>query len=211
VQGRRSASGLVVDFSGFEAFRKGGFVMSMLATLAVVVSSVVGQAQPAESNYEHLKEFGQAFGGDWVGDFEFDFDIPGVIKKGDKVTLRFSTKWILDKNALEMTWEADINGAPAGSGKGIAGWDRATKEIVSFGFGTFGGRGQTVHTKVGDRWIEVFNGTSLEGTRIASMSVVTFSNQGNLQVIEETGRMTPGGDPLPNRKYTYKRVKRASE
>ena len=113
--------------------------MSSLCVALIGGSMVLGQAPLPESNYEHLKEFAEAYAGDWIGDFEVDFDIPGLVKKGDKATFRASTNWILDKTALQLDWKADINGKPAGSGRALIGWDRSTKQIVSFGFGSFGG------------------------------------------------------------------------
>ena len=167
----------------------------------------LGQEKAPESNYDHLKEFGEAFAGKWTGEFEFDFDIPGVIKKGDKVVVRSSMRWILNRNALEGNWEADINGKPAGSGKGLFGWDRSAKRIRSFGLGSFGGCGESTYQKVGDKWIEANVGIGVEGRRYAGTIVHTFSDDGNTHVVEHIGRTSITGEILPNFTSTDKRVK----
>ena len=130
-----------------------------------------------------------------------------VLKQGDKVTVRSSTKWILDKTALELGWEADINGKPAGCGKALIGWDRSTKEIVTLGFGSFGGCGKSTFHKVGERWIEANVGAGLDGRKHAGQTVITFAEDGNTQVHEITGRVSPEGEPLPHFTITYKRAK----
>lgn len=184
-----------------------------VAALAVLFSCGLllgqGQDKAPESNYDHLKEFGEAFVGEWTGEFAFDCDIPGVIKEGDKVIVRSSIKWILNKTALENNWEADINGKPAGSGKALIGWDRSARRIRSFGVGSFGGCGESTYEKVGDKWIEANVGAGIEGRRYAGSTITTFSDDGNTHVAEGIGRTSITGEVLPKLTITHKRVKAA--
>ena len=176
----------------------------MLSTALVLTASMVlGQVEAPEQ----FKEYGKSFAGEWTGEFELDANIPGVAKAGDKAAVRGTTKWILNNTALEGNWSADLNGKPAGTGKWIAGWDRSSSEIVSFGFNSFGGRGQSVFKKVGDRWIETATFVGADGRKNTETSIIVFSDNGNTQSIEVTGRISPDGKPLPNFKLIYKRVK----
>ena len=179
----------------------------MLSTALLLVGSmVVGQAEVPEQ----FKEYGKAFAGKWISEFELDADIPGVAKRGDKVAVRGTTDWILENTAVEGNWSADLNGKPAGTGKWIASWDRSSNEIVSFGVDSFGGRGQSVFKKVGDRWIETATYVGPDGRKTTETSIIVFSDDGNTQSVEITGRISPDGKPLPNIKLTSRRVKSPS-
>ncbi len=71
--------------------------MSSCAALAIVYCAILGQAHATASNAEHLEEYARAFEGDWISEWEMDITIPEVVEKGDKVVVRATTKWILNR------------------------------------------------------------------------------------------------------------------
>ena len=173
--------------------------------LAIVLCALLGRSSALGANTEHLEDYARAFVGDWIGEWEMDMTIPGIVTEGDKVVVRATTEWILDKKALRTKWEAEINGKPAGSGITIIGWDRSTSEIVSSGFDSFGGRGESVVSKVGDQWVELGTGVGVDGTKHAIVNSTHIAEDGNSQTIQVIGRLSPEGAPLPTLTIVYKR------
>ena len=177
--------------------------MTSLASLVVTASVLLGQA-PA-SNYEHLKEYGEANVGEWVSEMDVDFDYPPIVKKGDKATIKVVNKWILNKNAISSQWTVEVNGITVGSGQGIVGWDRSAERIVEYGFGSLGGRTEGIVEKRGDKWYGSGIGVAPDGKVGAGMSIVTILDDDTHEILE-IGRISPQGEPLPNQKITAKRV-----
>ena len=179
--------------------------MSSFVTATIIVSSLLGQAEGTPSNAEHLAEYGRLFAGKWIGEWEMDFTIPGIVEKGDKVVLRTTTQWILNKNALETEWDADVNGKSLGGGKSTVGWDAQAQEIVTYGFNTFGGSDNTVYTKLGESWVEMGSGMDHEGKKHPIVNIITFSEDGSTQKVVVSGRVDPDGKPMDNFTIIYKK------
>jgi hypothetical protein len=172
---------------------------------ALVLYALLGHGSTFASNTEHLEDYARAFAGDWISEWELDTTLPEVAERGDKVVVRTTTEWILDKNALRTKWEADINGTPAGSGVVIVGWDRSTSEIVSYGFNSFGGRGKTVISKEGNRWVEVGTGVRADGRKSSIVNTTLVSEDNDTRTTQLAGRLGPEGEPLPPFTVVYKR------
>ncbi len=179
---------------------------SVLLALAVVMVPA-GCLTAQQTNQEFLKEYAEAFIGTWETSWKMDTNYKDIVKEGDEVSLRLTFKWTLNNQAIDVHWDAKINGNPAGTGKGMVGWDRASDEIVSFGFNTFGGRALSEIRKHDDHWIQTTTSVGLEGFRSASTTKMTFASDGDSYVELLNGRMTQDNQPLPNMEITYKRVK----
>jgi hypothetical protein len=87
----------------------------MLSAAAVVITSamIVGQTQPTDQ----IKALGWMVG-DWKAvDETAAEDMAGVAAKGDKISVRLSWDWILDK--AKLRWDLEVKG-PSGAIKGMA-------------------------------------------------------------------------------------------
>ena len=163
------------------------------------------QAPP--SNHSVLKEYGDTFVGVWVNEETADFELKDIVKKGDKVSVRVTKEWSLNKNVVNSHWTADVNGVRVASGQGMTGWDTSAKQIVGFGFNSLGGSGRGVIQKRGDKWFDSGMGSSRTGNVGANMTIITVVTADTHKALK-IGRVSPAGEPLPNRTRTWKRVKK---
>jgi hypothetical protein len=180
-------------------------LLTVTASFCVMANMAVGQEAP--SNYEHLKEYGEVIIGEWVTEFDVDFDYPPLVKKGDKALIKDVNKWILNKNAIDSQTNIEVNGVTILSAHGTIGWDKAAKRIVSYGFNSLGGRGEGVIEKRGDKWYSAGNGVDAMGKVGAGMSILTIIDSDTREDLG-VGRLSPQDEPLPNAKSTTKRVKK---
>ena len=104
----------------------------------------------------------------------------------------------MDKNAISSHSTAKVNGVVVASGQGIIGWDRAAKRIVSYGFGSLGGRGESVIEKRNGKWYSAGMGVGPAGHIGAGMTFTTIVDDNTHESLG-IGRMRPQkGEPLPN-------------
>jgi hypothetical protein len=178
--------------------------MASIAAVVVAASAVVGQTQL--SNYEHLKDYGEAVVGKWKAEWESDLTFPGLVEKGDKILVELSSQWAVHRNAISTQWKASVNGVPVATGQGMIGCDKSAERIVGFGFNSFGGRAQSIIEKRGDAWYESISGVGPDARVGASMNIMTIVDKNTHEHLG-IGRLSPEGKPLPNMKITYKRAK----
>jgi hypothetical protein len=183
--------------------------MTRLALFVVTASVILAQAtalsQAPSSNYEHLKEYGEAIVGEWVSEVDVDFDYPPIVKKGDKATVKVINQWILNENAISSQFTAEVNGIVIVSGQGLIGWDKSAGRIVECGFDSLGGRGEGIVEKRDDKWYESGMGVAPDGKVGSGTSIVTILDNDTHEILE-IGRVGPQGEVLPNQKITSKRV-----
>jgi hypothetical protein len=178
----------------------------MLSTsILLAASMVVGQVEEL-SNYEHLKEYGEAMVGEWIVEINVDFDFPPLVKKGDIAILKVSNKWILDKSAICSHTSIEVKDVTIASGHGLIGWDRSAERIVTCGFGSLGSRDEGIVEKRNGKWHRSGTGVGVTGNVNAGTSIVTILDDDTHEVLN-IGRLSPHGEPLPNMKWTAKRVK----
>lgn len=81
------------------------------------------------------------------------------------------------------------------------------KKIVFSGFGTDGGRvwGE-VNKESPDKWTWKFNWSSADGSQGSNTTTTTILDNNNTHVHESTNSVVDG-NPLPDAKLVYKRVK----
>jgi hypothetical protein len=176
------------------------------ALITIALSTVIGQTEDASAEYELFREFGEHTVGTWDGEFKMQFSMPGLVEKGDVIKFRTVTKWIFDKKATESETRIEVNGNVVGSGKGMACWDRSTKEIVGMSVGSLGGRTQSVFRKDGDRWIETRTAVGVDGKKSATTAAMTYSEDGNTATAVFPGGFSPTGEILPPLTIKLKRV-----
>lgn len=175
----------------------------MTVTLFFVAPARSQEAPP--SNYEHLKEYGEAIVGRWAGEFEADFEYPPLVKKGDTIRFEVVSEWALEKNVISSKWTAEVNGVAVAQGLGMTGWDRAAERIIRTGFGSLGGHGSAVIEKRGDKWYISGMGVGPDGRAGAGTEIISFRDDDTHEILQ-IGRLSLQGEPLPDQKVTYKRI-----
>ena len=174
--------------------------------IATLLSTVVGQAPTASSDYDQFTEYGQLTVGTWEGEFASQIALPEVVEKGDTIKFRSIAKWILNKQAIESNTVVLINGVVAGNLKGLTYWDQSTNEIVGTSCGSFGGYTQSVFRKDGAAWIETRTGVSVDGKKIALRAVVIYAKDGNSAKAVFPGDVELSGEVVPPLTIALKRV-----
>jgi hypothetical protein len=185
----------------------------MMKRLVLAVTTVVlacgfalAQEEPGP-NFEHLKAHGIVIG-TWRYEGPLLEDVPGFAKKGSQCVDQSSWRWVLNKNAIEVTWRSEFEGGKTLSGRGLVGWNAADKKIM------FGGMDSAGSMSIGTIAFEDDGKTSsLTGHNIDSDGkTTTFKNvikmQGEdtftIQTTERGGGAVDGPGPV----YTFKRVER---
>jgi hypothetical protein len=176
----------------------------MIRRIAVVLSMLMtslAAAAHAQSNYEHLREYGEAVIGRWVGTATLAAAVAGLGEAGDRITGQAVSTWILDKNAIECNWSFGT-----AAGKWIAVWDAAEKTVKRFAVSSTGEVLVSSVSKEGDKWVERLKGTT-EGKPSSRANTWRFADGGRTVVIEETEQVV-GGEKRADLRHEWKRVDR---
>ena len=176
-----------------------------MTNLTSVVFAAILAAPAPVSDHGQLREFGDTFVGAWVSENTADFEFKDIVKKGDKIKVRVTNEWILNKAAISTKWTAAVNDVHVASGQEMTGWDNSTKQIVSFGFGSLGGSSRGVIQKQGDKWFDSGIGCDPTGKIGAGTSIRTVVSRDSYKVLA-LGRLSEAGEPLPNKTTTWRRV-----
>ena len=140
-------------------------MMNSIASLIVVTSALLGQAQQP-SAYEHLKGL-EWLVGHAVGEYTIPAGWDASAPVGTKVIRRSSTRWALNKSILYIELSETTEGRPPEEWVEIVGWDPAKKQIVHWLLNPGGGSGSGVWTKNGDewqlKWNSLFGGANYSG------------------------------------------------
>lgn len=123
---------------------------------------------------ELLKEYGKVMVGQWEArEIVLAQDLPGVGKKGDKVSGRASCRWILDGAAL--AWEWQFGGV---QGRGLNFWDPAAKQLKGFGVDATGTISHEVVTKEGEKLVARSEAVFPDGKRRKVTDTLTVEEGG---------------------------------
>ena len=164
----------------------------VIAVTVVLATCGLAFGQPsASSNYEQLKCH-EPLIGDWVYDGPVLDEVPGFAEKGSKVVFRISWQWILDKNAIDVTWSMELEGKPTISGKGLIAWDKAASRIVGGGVDSGGGYGldTTTYDEATKTFTTKSQGVDGEARSVTSTSVLKIVDADTITV---PGDRTSGG------------------
>jgi len=166
----------------------------------------VQDEQAVSPAYEHLKEL-EDYLGTWLAEETLNQELPGIAKKGDKVTYRAAFRWIQNKAMMQMDFAISVADGKNFSGRYLFGWDAGTKTIIESGFDSGGGRDWATLKKEGsDKWIWDAKWLGADGTQGSGIDTTTMLDDNNTHVHEYTNT-TIDGKPQPDRKVVYKRVK----
>ena len=156
----------------------------------IAVQTATAQAPNPHPAHEALKGL-QPFIGNWAGEFEAFGGFEGL-EKGRMVTGSNRFRWILNKTAVQVTWDNKFkdNGKPFNFGTGIITLDPVSKKLISHSFGYDGkvywtGKGSVVlkdkvlHFDVEENTINNTN-TKYQTTRRKSNRNTTIINHKNL-------------------------------
>ena len=181
-------------------------VVGALIAVLSLGSLANGQQQPAAS-YEQLKSFDQ-LAGTWIYEGPALEDIPGLVAKGDRVTVRTSWQWILDKHALETQWVIEIPEKFSLVGRGLIAWDGAGSRIVGGGVDSTGGHSLDVTTydAATKTWTTESRGADGSGKQTTATVVQKLIDADTMtwQITEQSG-----GEP--SGVYTLKRGEAGQE
>ncbi len=181
------------------------FVASLCGILVLTLASQAFAQDGLPSSYEHLKAL-ETFVGKWKTEVAADKEIPGVVKKGETLTMHLSFKWILKKNALDMRFHVFADKKPLMMSQGLVGWQAGEKQIVSGSFNTIGGSSMGFWTQEGNGWRIKTVGVETDGQK--ATGTIVLSNITENSFVSQEIDLTKDGKELPDGKKTmWKRVK----
>jgi hypothetical protein len=149
----------------------GVFAVLMMALLG---TSFASEALGQQSSRNDFREHCQAFQGRWVGEVTLVADIPGVGKRGEKVTAYSEIRVAEDGNALIGKWYGGN-----GSATFLAVYDAGAKQIKAMEVTTEGEVGHIIFYKKDKKWIEERTGSKSNGTPTKYTNTVTITDNGN--------------------------------
>ena len=127
---------------------------------------------------EDFEEYCRLNQGRWVGEVKLDAGLPGVGKKGEKVTAYYNGTIAEDGNALI----AHQYGGK-GSSTLITVFDTSAKQIKHTYISSNGSINHAVTSKSDGKWIERGTRINSDGSKTKTSVSLTFSNNGNTCVI----------------------------
>ncbi len=185
-------------------------VCATITMLTVAAGTLVAAAQAQTPEVpRQVKQYADAFLGDWVMESEMKEDSPdGKLKKGDALKVTASIKWGTNKTSLTMNWAFSVNKVTTMSGTTVTGWDPARKRVTRFGFGPAGMLAITTFTRKDDKhWVWRTVQAGPEGKKSTSVRTIEIGDDGNTHTHTTTGRTDDQENPLPDRISTFVRVK----
>jgi hypothetical protein len=167
----------------------------------LLLASIVGQAEQ-NPGHEHLEAWAEVFAGDWVSETTAEEDSP-LVKKGDKITARWSIDWSPDKEALLADYRAEVNGNTFVTVKGVTGWDSSEDAVVGRWFSSIGSSGKIVYGKDGDRWFAKWSTIAADKKKNSWTAHTTVVDR-NTRKTTNTNRIEDG-EPKPDQENVAKR------
>lgn len=79
----------------------------------------------------HLKALKPIIG-NWSCDGVLQEDVPAIGKKGDRLVVSSSHRWILGKSAIQLDWTTEVNGKEVDRGRALIAWDAITSSIMEW-------------------------------------------------------------------------------
>lgn len=181
-------------------------IVCALTLVALTYGLSSGQEEPGP-NFEHLKGFGPYIG-TWKYEGPLLEELPDFGEKGTECEIQFTWRRILNKNAVEQTWNFGVKGGVPVTGKALIGWDSKEQRITQGGMNSLGsmGLGTIVLDKVAKTLTLTSQGINGQGEESTVKSVVTKTGKDSLtwKALERTGRLADGESP----EYVLKRVPR---
>jgi len=151
------------------------------------------------TTHEDFDEYCKLNEGRWVGDVTFQADLPGLGKKGEKVTAYYEGTMTEDGNVLiEKFYEGK------GTGTGFTVYDAGTKQIETVWMSSGGHKEDAKVYRLGDKWIAENTGCMPDGTKTESLVTLFFTDNGNKLLI--TGSGTVGGESTDDIHNVWHRV-----
>ena len=170
-------------------------VLVVVLLLTVSASAALGQT----SSREDFEEWCGVMQGRWVGEVTLALDLPGLGKKGDKVTTYSEIRAIADGNALYGVFYA-------GNGKNtlLTSYDAAAEQIKGFGASSGGTVWSVVLYKEDGKWRRKAILSNPDGTKAKVADTFTLSDGGN--VFTWSGTVTIDGGAGTSYSDLYRRV-----
>jgi len=164
-----------------------------------------GAELPTSTRYLviHVRENGgwkTAIGREWGAEADKLEDLSWLIgdwsadRQGEGT--RISYKWSSSKSAIEGDVQVVKDGKPLRSGRQHILRDPQTGQLRSWLFDEDGGRGETVWTRDGDRWLLQATGVLADGTQTSALHVLTRLSEHEYLFISKN--RTADDAPLPD-------------
>lgn len=180
--------------------------MLNLASLAVVASMAIGQAEEKSANYQHLKPL-ESLIGQWVFEGPVQEDSP-LLKKGTVIRVVNEYKWGLNKNVVVMNGSAEVAGKRVLEVLEVISWSPKSENVV---IGSFQSTGSSSHGKWninGDMLTVKFRGHEADGTEVTSTNIVTIVGKDRL-TWQSTARTRNGKEEPDTAVYELQRISSA--
>ena len=176
----------------------------MLSTAVFLAASMVGQAEASTTGFPLLKEWAEAFTGNFIDETTTDIAIEGVCEKGDKYENCSSTEWVQENVALVTKTTHKVKGKAVATGVALIGWDAVKGAIVASYVDSLGSRLNSTITKKGDQWIVRTQGTAGDGRKLQTTESVRIGDGGKTFTYRSSGRV--GEEELPEKTGEIKRL-----
>jgi hypothetical protein len=164
------------------------------------------QAKKPSSTHEQYIELGDALVGKWTGESIVTFDLEGICKKGDVLTIKDTTEWVLDKVALIRKGVYEVKGKKVAEGVALITWNAARSQIKAIYTDSLGSNVQSTLRKARGKWVSQDRGVCGDGRKVSAKVEMSFSPDGQSCTVTTT-ESTFGDEQLPDDVTAYRRVK----
>lgn len=173
----------------------------------ILLLNLPAMAQEEQSPTRQDLKAMAAFIGDWHAETKATKDSKdGTVKKGDKIDLFMSFKWVARKNAIINHMRVKAGDQLIFAKMRLIGWDNAAECIVGTEFDSYGRSQIRRYQRKGDTWQSTQKVTNKFG-KVRTGTWVYSGISENSFFAEATNRKQDG-EPLPDGpKLAWKRVK----
>ena len=180
-----------------------------MAITCVVLASGFSYGQESVKPNPNLKCYGP-FLGTWLYEGPLLETVPDTADKGAAAVWKITWRRILEKNAVEGNWSAEVDGKTF-AGKVLFGWHAGENRIAFGGMDAAGGMrlGTVTPDEANKSLTEVSQGVDAEGAEVTSTVVIKKTGKDSLtwQALDRKGGLLEGKSPV----YTFKRVPRTAK
>jgi hypothetical protein len=148
----------------------------------VLAVSFASATEKQESTQEDFTAYCQVLKGRFIAEITWATDWGAFAKKGDKMTAYWEAKLAEDNHLLIGRFLAG-----KGSDTAFTLYHPSSKQIKTVWVDTNGGVGESVTSRKGCKWVQLWNFTKPDGAKVTMTNTLTVSNNGNTHTWHRIG------------------------